>query len=329
MRDTALAPEAVQGKHRRIAAIDQVRGVAILLMVVYHAAWDANFLTVLDLDLDAPLWRGLRYVTLALFLALVGVGLDLAAARGLTRRGIARRFALIGGSALLVSVVSVIFFPSAPITFGVLHCIAVASIVALPFLGLPTALVVVAGAAILALGALHDPAFDTPWLSWLGFASHPPAARDYVPLVPWFGMVLFGLAFGRALAPRLTLASAPPGGAGRALALAGRHSLALYLVHQPVIYGLLLALAAALGQSPVRTADFARAFTGSCRQSCLANGTAPGVCVERCECILSAVQRELSWRDLQRATPSAAVRARLDALVQSCAESHIEGRDSR
>ena len=329
MTDVAVAPETIKGGVGRYAAIDRVRGAAFALMVVYHAAWDANFLGLLALDLDAPVWRGLRYVTLALFLGLVGVSLDLAAARGLTRRAVMRRFALIAGSAALVSAASAIFFPSAPITFGVLHCIAVASLLALPFLRLPTALVAAAGVAIVALGALHDPSFDTPWLSWLGFADRSPTARDYVPLVPWFGVVLLGLALGRPLAARLQPASAPPGSAGRVLALAGRNSLALYLVHQPVIYGLLLALAWALGQSPARTADFARAFTESCRQSCAAGGTATAACATRCECILSAVKRELSWRDLQTATPSAKVRARLDALAQSCTESHIEGRDRR
>jgi uncharacterized membrane protein len=325
----AVAPETSKGGVGRYAAVDQVRGAAFLLMVVYHFAWDANFLGLLALDLDAPLWRGLRHVTLALFLGLVGVSLDLAAARGLTRRAVLRRFALVAGSAVLVSFASAIFFPSAPITFGVLHCIAIASIIALPFLRLPTWLVALAGAAVLALGALDDPSFDTPWLSWIGFARHAPAARDYVPLVPWFGVVLLGLALGRPLAARRAPASAPPAGVGRALALAGRNSLALYLAHQPVIYGLLLALAWALGQSPARTADFARAFTESCRHSCAAGGTAAAACATRCECILSAVKRELSWRDLQTATPSAEVRTRLDALAQSCSESHIEGRDRR
>ena len=329
MTGVAVAPETIKGGIGRHAAIDALRGAAILLMVVYHAAWDANFLGLLVLDLDAPAWRGLRYITLALFLGLVGVSLDLAAARGLTRRAVARRFGLVAGSAVLVSAASVIFFPSAPITFGVLHCIAVASLVALPFLRLPTALVALAGIAVLALGALHDPIFDSPWLSWLGFARHAPAARDYVPLVPWFGVILLGLALGRPLMRRLKPASVPPAGAGRILALAGRNSLALYLVHQPVIYGLLLAFAAALGQSPARTADFARAFTESCRQSCATGGAATAVCAARCECILSAVRRELSWRDLQTAAPSAKVRARLDALAQSCSESHIEGRDHR
>jgi uncharacterized membrane protein len=262
-----------------------------------------------------------------LFLGLVGVSLDLATARGLTRRAVLRRFALIAGAAALVSATSALFFPEGLITFGVLHCIAVASVLALPFLRLPTAAVVAAGAGVLALGALHDPVFDSPWLSWLGFATRPPPARDYVPLVPWFGVVLLGRALGRRIEAHRPTAAPAPGGVGRALGAAGRNSLALYLAHQPAIYGLLLALTAALGHSPAGTADFARTFGQSCRQSCVASGVTAAVCAARCDCVLTAVRRELRWRDLQTAEPTAATRARLDALAQSCTESHVEARD--
>jgi uncharacterized membrane protein len=313
----------------RNADIDRLRGGAILLMVVYHAAWDADFLGLVDVDLEAPLWRGLRILTLVLFLGLVGASLDLAAARGLTARSVARRFALIAGSAALVSAASAIFFSNGLITFGVLHCIALASLLALPFLRLSPWLAGAAGAVVLGLGALHDPAFDTPWLSWLGFATGPAPARDYVPLVPWFGIVLLGLALGRSIHLARRAASAPRSGAGRALAAAGRNSLAIYLAHQPALYGLLLGLAAAVGHAPGDTADFERAFRASCRQNCLAGDVAPDVCTARCECVLAAIRHEIGWRDLAAGAPSPATRARLDALVQSCTESHVEGRDRR
>jgi uncharacterized membrane protein len=321
---TDAAPPAGRNAH-----VDRLRGAAILLMVVYHAAWDANFLGLVDVDVEAPLWRGLRIATLVLFLGLVGVSLDLAAARGLSRRAILRRFALLAGSAVLVSATSALFFPNGLITFGVLHCIAVASLLALPFLRLPIFAAAAAGAVILALGALQNPAFDTPWLSWLGFATRPAPARDYVPLVPWFGVVLLGLAFGRLIDIARRAVPAPRSGGGRLLAAAGRNSLVIYLVHQPAIYVVLLGLAAILGHAPGDTADFERAFRQSCREQCLAGNVGPEVCTARCECVLGAIRREIRWRDLTAGAPSAATRARLDALVQSCTESHVEGRDRR
>jgi uncharacterized membrane protein len=329
LTDAAVARDAAHGTARRNAGLDGTRGGAFLLMVVYHAAWDADYLGLLDLDLDAPWWRVLRWVILALFLGLVGISLDLAAARGLTGRSVLRRLAVVGGAAALVTIASAIAFPQGLITFGVLHCIAVAGLLALPFLRLPTAVVAAAGFVVLALGTLHHPAFDSPWLNWLGFASRQPSARDYVPLVPWFGIVLLGLALGRQLGARLSVSAPPSHGTGRALATTGRNSLVLYLVHQPVIYGSLLALTMALGHSPARTTDFARAFLESCRQSCLAGGVGADACTARCDCVLSAVRRNFDWRDLQSATPTAEQRARLDALAQSCSESHVRERDGR
>jgi uncharacterized membrane protein len=313
----------------RNAHVDRLRGIAILLMVVYHAAWDAGFLGLADIDIGAAPWRGLRVVTLVLFLGLVGVSLDLADARGLTRRAVVRRFALLAGAALLVSAASAVFFPGGLITFGVLHCIAVASLLALPFLRLPAWVAAAAGAIVLALGTLQDPAFDTPWLSWIGFATRPAPARDHVPLVPWLGVVLLGLALGRLMHVARQPMPAPAGGARRALAAAGRNSLALYLVHQPALYVVLLGLAALLGHAPGDTADFERAFRDSCRQNCLAGNGAPAMCTARCECVLDAVRHDIGWRDLTAGAPSAATRARLDVLVQSCMKSHVEGRDRR
>ena len=306
-----------------------MRGAAFLLMVVYHAAWDADFLGLVDLDLRSASWEALRWTTLSLFLGLVGVSLALAALRRLDRRTVLRRLALVGGAAILVSAASAIAFPDGLITFGVLHCIAVAGVLALPFLKLPVGLVAAAGVVVLALGAFHHPAFDPPWLNWLGFASTRPPARDYVPLVPWFGVVLLGLAVGRGTALRLGPATSPPGGSGRLLSAIGRNCLVLYLVHQPALYGALLVLAAAIGHAPAHTADFTRAFLQSCQESCRASSVGTETCAARCDCVLTAVRREFDARDLLSAVPTAEQSARLDALAQSCAESHLRGRDRR
>ena len=130
-------------------------------------------------------------------------------------------------------------FPRTFIYFGILHCIAVASILAAPFVGRPrTALAI--GAIIVVGGlALSHPAFDYRWLSWLGFTTMKPATEDFVPLAPWSGVVFIGIAVGQALArvdfrPLAPIASAP-----RWLRWLGRHSLALYMLHQPILLGLL------------------------------------------------------------------------------------------
>ena len=105
--------------------------------------------------------------------------------------------------------------------------------------------------ALLALAAIclampllvSSPVFAQPWLLWAGLAPWPPVTNDYVPLFPWLGVVLLGLAWPEpvvALARRLDVS--------RVLAWAGRHALPIYLLHQPVLLSLLGLYTWATGQ---------------------------------------------------------------------------------
>jgi uncharacterized membrane protein len=142
--------------------------------------------------------------------------------------------------AATVSAASYAMFPASGIFFGVLHFIALASLLGLPFARLGVANLAL-GAAWIAAGLLFSHVwFDQPWARWIGFMTHKPVTEDYVPLFPWFGVVLLGLFAGRNTKtwPRALL----PGLSGRILKLAGRHSLAIYMLHQPVLLGLLYAV---------------------------------------------------------------------------------------
>jgi uncharacterized membrane protein len=225
----------------RFTAIDGLRGFAICLMLVYHFAFDLTWFRVIGADFNNDaFWLGFRAVIVTLFLALVGVSLVLARHAHSSRRAFWRRIALIAAFAALVSVASYVTFPQTFITFGILHCIAVSSVLARPLVDFPRA-ALVAGTAIIVLGiTVHLPLFDAPWLNWVGMMTHKPATEDYVPLFPWLGVVLVGIAVGHWMLSQgrraiVAMGSVVP----RWLTWTGRHSLVIYMLHQPVLVGIL------------------------------------------------------------------------------------------
>ena len=244
----AARPGAPTRASARVAEVDALRGIAIVAMIAYHFSFDLRLFGLARLDFEGdPFWLGARAAIVSTFLGLVGVSLVLARRAGVTAAQRWKRTATIAACALAVSVASWLAFPTSYIWFGILHCIAVASVVAWPFTRRP------AHRARLRRGGdrgghlVTHPAFDSRALAWIGFTTHKPVTQDYVPLFPWLGAALVGVAAGDALvrrsfAPLAFLARAP-----RALVWLGRHSLAVYMVHQPILIG---ALALALRRSP-------------------------------------------------------------------------------
>jgi len=249
----------------RIAGIDALRGGALCLMFVYHFCFDLRFYRVTTWDFEHdPFWQGFRALIVASFMLLVGVSLVLAlrdhgctlgAARRPSEReqfalGAAlrahatpshfwKRIGIIAACAAAASLGSYVVFPRTFIYFGILHCIAVASILGWPFVRRPAIALAVGVIVIVAALTLQSPAFDARALSWIGFTTMKPATEDYVPLAPWAGIVFVGIALGHLLAraqfrPLARLARAP-----HWLTWLGRHSLAVYMVHQPVLLGAL------------------------------------------------------------------------------------------
>lgn len=223
----------------RIVGLDALRGIAIVAMIAYHFCFDLRWFGVARFDLEHDVaWIAARSAILGTFLLVAGASLALAARRDDFARGFARHVAIISAAALLVSVASYAAFPATFIWFGVLHAIAVSLLLAFPLARRPRIAAALGAVVVLAGVALSHPAFDTRALGWLGFMTHKPATEDYVPLAPWSGLLLIGIAFGAALAqapePLAPLARGP-----RVLPWLGRHSLLVYLVHQPILVALL------------------------------------------------------------------------------------------
>lgn len=317
---TRIEAPAAQGR-ARLPLIDAVRGFAFIEMAIYHFAWDLRYFgyTATDVTVDLG-WRIFARSIAATFLALVGVGLVLASRNGLNRARFLRRLGTVIVAAAGITLVTWFMFPEMFIFFGILHAIAVSSVLALPFVRAPIAAVAAAAVVSIALPWLiRAPLFDAPALLWLGLFTEPPRSVDFVPIFPWFGVVLAGIVAAR-IAPRV----APRALAGlaslksavlRPLAWAGRHSLVLYLVHQPLLFGLVY-LAAQV--APPSLLPFEGAYVESCTAACAAGGSEPGLCARSCQCVADGVQADGFWRELMRDALSPEQAERFSGIADQC-----------
>jgi len=227
----------------RLPALDIARTAALCAMALYHFVYDLELFRLIPPGTAlSGGWRVLALCTAGSFLTLAGVSLWLAHGGGIRWGKFWRRFAMIAGAALLVSAATFFAMPDAFIYFGILHAIALCSLLGLACLRLPVAvLLAVAAFCFWAPFALRSVWFDMPALYWVGLSTAPRLAADFVPLLPWFGPFLVGLALAK-LASWASAWSALEGvetRATRILAWPGRHSLAIYLLHQPVLIGLI------------------------------------------------------------------------------------------
>ena len=236
------APAAASSS--RYDRIDALRGVAIVWMALFHFAFDLSHfrLTQQDFYRD-PFWTVQRSCIVTLFLFCAGLGQAVALHQGQGWPRFWRRWAQVAGCALLVTLGSWFMFPRSTITFGVLHGIALMLIVARLTGSWGRWLWPLGAAALLMPHVVQHPVFDSRLTNWVGLVTRRPVTEDYVPLLPWLGVVWWGMAAGRWLLDRRRgwIAGAIPA-AARLLAALGRWSLSFYMLHQPILIGLLLAL---------------------------------------------------------------------------------------
>lgn len=227
----------------RFDRLDALRALALLWMTAYHFAFDLNHFGHIRQDFYAdPLWTGQRTAIVSLFLLCAGAGQALAVQAGQSAARFARRWAQVAGCALLVSLGSWWMFPKSWISFGVLHGIAVMLVLARLAAPLRAGLWPLALLCLLLPQFAAAPFFDSRWTNWVGLVTKKPVTEDFVPLLPWLGVLLAGLAAGQwLLRTRPALLAGPLAPGLRPLALLGRWSLSFYLLHQPVLIGLLLA----------------------------------------------------------------------------------------
>lgn len=225
-------------KHRNIT-VDLLRTFAIVLMVIFHGIYDLKVMGYVGWDIpNGSGWKEFRYLILSLFFLCVGVGLSYAHSRAIQWRAFWRRELFIVCGAVAVTLMSLVMFPNQWIYFGVLHFIALASLLTLPLIRHPKIAAVLGGVLLLGYNLAGWPdSWPLDVLANRFPALFPDTTADWVPLMPWLALVWLGVFMANtrwlqadplAPWPWSTLCLWP-----------GRHSLAIYLLHQPVLMGML------------------------------------------------------------------------------------------
>ncbi len=262
-------------------------------MAIYHFTWDLEFFGYVPPGMTAVGgWKLFARCIASSFLFLVGVSLLLAHGETVRWRGYWQRLAMVASAALAITVVTYFAVPNGFIFFGILHQIAVASLLGLAFLRLPAAATLVLAAAVIAAPHyLRSEFFDSPWWWWTGLSESRLRSNDYVPVFPWFGAVLAGIAAARiaqATGILARLAQLQPRRWTSPLVFAGRHSLAFYLIHQPVLIACVWLFAQAF--PPAEQGREVR-FQQACEATC-AEQRDTAFCARYCSCMLGALDRE-------------------------------------
>ena len=236
---------------QRIAAVDIARGLAIAGVVLFHIVWDLEFTGIISGVARHPAWLAFGRSLAGTFMFLVGISLVLAHHAAVDKGAFARRLLTIVVAAGAITVVTWFVFPESFIYFGILHAIAAATLVGAAFLRAGAPLCLGAAVAVVLLPFfVQSPVFDTRWLAWIGFAENPLPSNDFVPVFPWVGITLFGMATAKLLrlgSNRSPSSKAPPrGGSAAALIWMGKQRLPIYLLHQPLLLAFIIPLSWAL-----------------------------------------------------------------------------------
>ena len=233
----------------RFFALDALRVFAILMMIAYHFIYDLKYFGYVDWN--TPLGNGFRqWRTTIVFGFVFAMGLSMGIAHGRGRNSPAfwKRLGQILACAALITAVSIFMFPESYIYFGILHFMGIASLL--------TFALIERSWLALSLGVLI---LITFWVGWVPYGwplnlipDLPGYTEDFVSPFPWLGVALIGTFLGERLAANTALSETISawkinGRIGKSIGFAGKRSLSIYMLHQPVLFALIISTGFIIG----------------------------------------------------------------------------------
>ncbi len=302
----------------RVQAVDWARGVAFIAMAIYHFTWDLQFFGWLQPGfIQQPQWVYFARSIASSFLFLTGFSLVLGHTAIFNASKFYSRLAKISAAAVLITLATYFATPNGFIYFGILHSIAVASVLALIFMPLPWfVLLPLAALWFWIPSQIQIAALDNWFGYWTGLATNHPLSNDYVPIFPWFSAVLAGTGVSKLMLragvmQRLARASSN-GKTSKLLGFISRNSLLFYLIHQPILVSLVWLSVQVLGP-PDRTP----AFLASCQISCVV-GSGKSYCQKFCQCTASEFKTAQIWQSFHQGKINVSSDPKTQEILKIC-----------
>ncbi len=298
--------------------LDCARGLAVIAMIIYHFTWDLSFFGLIQTDINtSPFWRGLARAIAGSFLFLSGISLYLAHGNGIRWPHFLRRLAILTSAASLVTLVTWYQFPESYIFFGILHCLALSSVIGLAFIQAHWLVILLIALLTFALPYLGASTFfDVPLLAFVGLRTLPIRTNDFVPILPWIAPMLAGIALAQiAQQFNLKILFEVPKLIVKSFSFLGRYSLIIYLVHQPVLFQ---AIGFTAGFKTKKVDEITSSFIQACEQSCTAQGRDKQTCIETCFCTVDGLKATGTWTKISTSVPDEATRADIAKAAQVC-----------
>ncbi len=213
----------------RAGFLDALRGIAVIWMIIFHTCYDMRMLGFVSWDFSTGFWYAFPRVIAFTFLFCVGISLNYAHSPRINWKSVWKRSLKLGLSALAISIGTYLTFPQQWVYFGTLHCILLGSIFGVLLVNnrkLAFAIM------LIILNAQYGLGYDIKWVSSI----MQRQSMDFIPIYPWFWAVLMGILTGPYLSKNRHIGRIQ---SPKVLGLLGTHSLKIYLLHQPIIYGIL------------------------------------------------------------------------------------------
>lgn len=241
----------MKGKNR-IHLLDELRGLCILMVVIYHLFYSAAVVFNIPWFKNAyPFFKSIQPALAFAFILISGISFNLS--HNNTKRGTE-----LLTIALAITLVTALFMPKQVIWFGILHFLAVANLFCggikksldkIPFvLGIILSVVLFVATYNISRGhlgispvAINLPSvfYSTDAAMMFGVHSSNFWSADYVPMLPWIFLFTTGIFLGRHLHKLPVFIKERH---LRPLAFVGRHTLVIYIIHQPIIMAVLYLL---------------------------------------------------------------------------------------